>query len=115
MKGRAKRKEEKGYSSSKDNNSHDGGEKKGEFLDLIEEVITYISSAKIQDYTFKKIVKREEGYFEVMSYGWNENKVLIHSVVAHVEYYDGFIRIYADKTNLDIMDWLLDKGISKSQ
>lgn len=83
-----------------------------DILNLLEEITNYIGSNPPENLTFKTITLREEGFFQVLAHGWI-NSHRIHTSVLHVEFVGGKVQIYHDGTDIDVMGWLLDRGVSK--
>ncbi|MFX0095535.1 MAG: element excision factor XisI family protein [Candidatus Hodarchaeota archaeon] len=83
-----------------------------EVLDLLEEITTFISKYPPQHLRFKKVIIRSEGHFEVLAMGWVEAG-RVHTPVLHIEYQNKKILVYYNGTNIDIRDWLMERGVPK--
>ncbi len=85
-----------------------------DILDLLDELTTYLSKYPPPNLTFKKVVIRDEGHFEVLAMGWRGSQ-RIHTPVLHLEYKVQKILVHYNGTDLDLEEWLLERGINKRQ
>ena len=79
-------------------------------LNLLEALCDYIVQYPPPGLTFEKIILRATGHFEILAMGWS-NSHRIHAPLVHVDFTDGLVRIHHDGTDLDIAQWLMERGV----
>ncbi len=83
-----------------------------QILKVLDDFCDYVSRHPAPGLTFKKVVIPEQGHFEVLAHGWL-GKHRIHTPLIHIEYEDQKIVVINNGTDIDLTEWLEERGVPR--
>ena len=83
-------------------------------ISLLEEYAS-VKPANLTEHEYQVIADTERNHFQLVSLGWHQNR-FFHYVILHLDIKpDGKIWLQVNHTDWNIVDNLLENGVSKSE